>query len=70
MKVNVVFLLQMYAEAKEVKKFRNRNAFKVPVSDDVMKMVRANFTREIEFYEFCKQRLEKQYLDLNLKSLN
>jgi hypothetical protein len=26
----------MYAEAKEVKKFRNRNAFKVPVSDEVM----------------------------------
>ncbi len=56
----------MYGEAKEVKKFRNRNAFKVPVSDEVMEIVRANFTREIEFYEFCKQRLENQFKQIKL----
>ena len=61
---NYFSLFQMYGESKEVKKFRNRNAFKVPVSEKVMKMVRANFTREIEFYEFCKQRLEKQFLQI------
>ncbi|XP_061715038.1 heparan sulfate 2-O-sulfotransferase pipe isoform X3 [Cydia pomonella] len=38
----------------------NRNAFKPPVSEAVKNMVRANFTREIEFYEFCKQRLHLQ----------
>ncbi|XP_049873959.1 heparan sulfate 2-O-sulfotransferase pipe [Pectinophora gossypiella] len=38
----------------------NRNTFKPPVSEAVKQMVRANFTREIEFYEFCKQRLYLQ----------
>ncbi|CAK1545016.1 unnamed protein product [Leptosia nina] len=38
----------------------NRNAFKPPVSEEVKNIVRANFTREIEFYEFCKQRLHMQ----------
>lgn len=38
----------------------NRNNFKPPVSEEVKNIVRANFTREIEFYEFCKQRLHMQ----------
>ncbi|GBP19034.1 Heparan sulfate 2-O-sulfotransferase pipe [Eumeta japonica] len=38
----------------------NRNAFKPPVSEAVKNIVRANFTREIEFYEFCRQRLYMQ----------
>lgn len=38
----------------------NRNAFKPPVSEAVKQIVRANFTREIEFYEFCRQRLHLQ----------
>ncbi|CAG9824938.1 unnamed protein product [Phaedon cochleariae] len=44
----------------------NKNAFKPPVSEEVKNIVRRNFTREIEFYEFCKQRLHKQYLALKL----
>ncbi|KOB68228.1 Pipe, partial [Operophtera brumata] len=31
-----------------------------PVSEAVKNIVRANFTREIEFYEFCRQRLHMQ----------
>ncbi|KAI8426164.1 hypothetical protein MSG28_005106 [Choristoneura fumiferana] len=38
----------------------NRNEFKPAVSEAVKQIVRANFTREIEFYEFCKQRLHMQ----------
>ena len=57
----------MYHQAKEVKKFRNRNAFKVPVSDEVLQLLRANFTREIEFYEFCKQRLDRQVKELAIQ---
>ncbi|KAJ0178213.1 hypothetical protein K1T71_006036 [Dendrolimus kikuchii] len=38
----------------------NRNAFKPQVTEAVKQIVRANFTREIEFYEFCKQRLYTQ----------
>lgn len=44
----------------------NKNAFKPPVSEEVKEIVRRNFTKEIEFYEFCKQRLHKQYLALKL----
>lgn len=44
----------------------NRNAFKPPVSDYVKDIVRRNFSREMEFYEFCKDRLYKQYRALRL----
>ncbi|XP_063698115.1 heparan sulfate 2-O-sulfotransferase pipe [Culicoides brevitarsis] len=44
----------------------NGNAFKPPVSEEVKNIVRRNFTREIEFYEFCRQRLHKQLLAVNL----
>ncbi|XP_057652559.1 heparan sulfate 2-O-sulfotransferase pipe isoform X1 [Diorhabda carinulata] len=47
----------------------NKNNFKPPVSEEVKNMVRKNFTKEIEFYEFCKQRLHKQYLALKLPDL-
>ncbi|XP_043865576.1 heparan sulfate 2-O-sulfotransferase pipe isoform X4 [Drosophila mojavensis] len=41
------------------------------VDADVWAMVRRNFSREYDFYNFCKQRLYKQYLALKLeKSLN
>lgn len=44
----------------------NRNAFKPPVSEYVKEIVRRNFSREVEFYEFCKDRLYKQYRALQL----
>lgn len=44
----------------------NQNSFKPPVSERVKEIVRRNFTREIEFFQFCKQRLNKQYLALKL----
>lgn len=44
----------------------NKNSFKPTVSERVKDIVRANFTREIEFYEFCRQRLHKQFLAVNL----
>jgi len=52
----------------QIQKFSkiNRNIYKPPVSEQVKETVRQNFTREIEFFEFCKQRLHKQYLALNL----
>lgn len=43
-----------------------RNAYKLPVSDEVMEIVRQNFTKEIEFYQFVKQRLDRQYDELKL----
>jgi len=47
----------------------NRNIYKPPVSEATKEIVRKNFTREIEFFEFCKQRLHKQYMALNLNGL-
>lgn len=46
----------------------NRNFFKPPVSEEVKNLVRNNFTREVEFYQFCKQRLYRQYRALKLPS--
>ena len=57
----------IYHNDEEVKRFRMKNAYKLPVSEEVMNIVRKNFTREIEFYEFCKQRLLKQYEQISLK---
>jgi hypothetical protein len=61
--LNFLFF-QTYYESPEVKLHQNRNSFKLPVSEDVLKIVRNNFSREIEFYEFCKQRLQKQFEEI------
>ncbi|XP_017127270.1 heparan sulfate 2-O-sulfotransferase pipe isoform X7 [Drosophila elegans] len=47
---------------------RNRNNRKPHIDPDVREMVRRNFTNEYEFYYFCKQRLYKQYLALQLEN--
>ena len=46
----------------------NRNIYKPPVAEETKNIVRKNFTRELEFFNFCKQRLHKQYLALNLEN--
>nr|XP_014280499.1 heparan sulfate 2-O-sulfotransferase pipe [Halyomorpha halys] len=53
---------------EELERFRkiNRNNFKPPVSEEVKDIVRRNFTREVEFYHFCRQRLHRQLLALKL----
>ncbi|XP_030387988.1 heparan sulfate 2-O-sulfotransferase pipe-like [Scaptodrosophila lebanonensis] len=47
----------------------NDNPMKPHIREEVLQMVRKNFTREIEFYQFCRQRLHKQYLALKLPEL-
>lgn len=39
----------------------NKNKETRSVSEEVKNIVRRNFTNEIEFYEFCKARLFKQF---------
>ncbi|TRY77290.1 hypothetical protein TCAL_00102 [Tigriopus californicus] len=51
---------KLYNSNREIKRKQMKNAYKLPVSDQVMDLVRQNFTREIEFYEFCQQRLQHQ----------
>lgn len=43
----------------------NKNKDKRPVSDFTREILRKNLTNEIEFYEFCKQRLYMQYAAIN-----
>ncbi|KAK8376691.1 hypothetical protein O3P69_009952 [Scylla paramamosain] len=52
----------------EVQKFSkvNRNIYKPQVPHEVKEIVRKNFTREMEFYEFCRRRLYMQYAALKL----
>ncbi|XP_068148915.1 heparan sulfate 2-O-sulfotransferase pipe-like [Drosophila tropicalis] len=48
---------------------RNKNKRKPFIEPEVKELIRRNFTHEYEFYHFCKQRLYKQYLALNLNQL-
>ncbi|XP_061388103.1 heparan sulfate 2-O-sulfotransferase pipe-like [Musca vetustissima] len=48
---------------------KNSNPMKPHISEEIKNMVRRNFTREIEFYQFCRQRLHKQYFALKQKEL-
>ncbi|XP_037718595.1 heparan sulfate 2-O-sulfotransferase pipe-like isoform X2 [Drosophila subpulchrella] len=57
---------EIYATSAEYLTKINKNNFKPPVSEHVKDIVRRNFTNEIEFYQFCRQRLHKQYLAAHL----
>ncbi|XP_011183213.1 heparan sulfate 2-O-sulfotransferase pipe isoform X1 [Zeugodacus cucurbitae] len=51
----------VYYMGKEQLSVVNRNPVKRPVSQETRDILSKNFTNEIEFYEFCKQRLYLQY---------
>ena len=42
----------------------NKNIFKPKITMQLQKMLLHNFSNELDFYEFCKARLHKQYLSL------
>ena len=42
----------------------NRNELKLPASDETRNLVAANLTQEIDFYLWCKQRLNVMYFSL------
>ena len=59
----------MYAQKlKEVRRM-SQNFHKGFVSEEVKNIVRANFSREIEFYEFCKERLLLQLKEIRVNQL-
>ena len=66
---NAIIFSYFFAEEIHMYSKINRNIYKPPVSEATKEIVRKNFTREIEFFEFCKQRLHKQYMALNLNGL-
>ena len=55
---------ELFATGK-VEKVVNKNLFKPKTSALVREMIAKNITREIEFYNYCKQRLHKQYLSIS-----
>ena len=61
-------MVLLFTISDEMKNFRsiNRNIYKPSVSEATKEIVRQNFTRELEFFDFCKQRLHRQYMALNL----
>ncbi|XP_072157960.1 uronyl 2-sulfotransferase homolog pip isoform X2 [Bemisia tabaci] len=61
-----------YIYQVEMQGFRkiNRNAFKPTISEEIKNIIRRNFTREIEFYQFCRQRLHKQLYALKLPTMS
>lgn len=64
----ILVIIYLVCFADELKKFSkvNKNIYKPKVADKVKEYVRQNFTREMEFYNFCKQRLYRQYAALHL----
>ena len=55
---------QLMKDNKKGKKGVNKNLYKPKMPKEVRKALMQNFTMEIDFYEFCKARLQKQYLAL------
>ena len=51
---------EIYREQQIHRRNQNQNFHKGFVSEEVKDIVRKNFSREIEFYEFCKKRLQVQ----------
>ena len=49
------------------KKKTNQNMLKPQVSRTIKQLLAKNMTYEFDFYEFCRQRLYKQYLAINHK---
>ena len=43
---------------------QNKNKWKIKAAKEIKDMIRGNFTTEIEFYNFCKQRLYRQMLTI------
>ena len=41
---------------------KNRNTIKPKIPQYIKEQMSANFTMEMEFYQFCRQRFHKQYL--------
>ena len=56
----------IYNKNKAYWKSINRNNVRPKVDPGVRRAVASNMTVETEFYEYCKQRLHKQYLALGL----
>ena len=60
---------EFYHQDPEAKKRQVKTANKLPISEKVMKILTANLTQEIEFYEYCKKRLQRQFDEMLSENL-
>ena len=60
----------MYKKQLQHHGLDNQNLQKHQVSEEVKNIVRKNFSREIEFYEFCKKRLKVQLHKIQQKAIS
>ena len=56
--------IQAYYGSKFVINGRHQNPYKKPIKEETLNMIRSHFTHEIEFYDYCTQRLHNQYNQL------
>ena len=54
-----------YFNNSNVKAYRHQNHFKLPVSKRVKAILTEKFQHDIDFYQFCRQRLQIQFKDLS-----
>eukprot|EP00096_Caligus_rogercresseyi_P005346 TRINITY_DN2062_c0_g1_i1.p1 TRINITY_DN2062_c0_g1~~TRINITY_DN2062_c0_g1_i1.p1 ORF type:complete len:559 (-),score=52.45 TRINITY_DN2062_c0_g1_i1:143-1819(-) len=53
--------IDLYHSSEKVKHKKITNNLKPHIPQEIIDVLSRNFTREIEFYDFCKQRLQNQY---------
>ncbi|XP_055843998.1 heparan sulfate 2-O-sulfotransferase pipe isoform X3 [Episyrphus balteatus] len=58
--------LDVYQKSQHLLGKVNKNTSRPPVTQEVRDLLSRNMTHEIEFYQFCKQRLYRQYLAVTL----
>ena len=56
-----------YQDSKEGTKNKNYNPNKKQITEHLRRTLQHKFSNDFEFYDFCKQRLHKQYMALNLE---
>ena len=67
---NIYILFQVPKKQLQHHGLDNQNLQKHQVSEEVKNIVRKNFSREIEFYEFCKKRLKVQLHKIQQKAIS
>jgi len=53
---------KLYASIVQEQGAINKNIYQPKVDAKIQDLVRKNLTREVDFYNFCRQRLYKQFL--------
>ena len=65
------YVPRYFANARKIykdmmrEKHVNKNQYKPYTPNYIRSLIAPNFTLEIDFYEFCKQRLNKQFLTIS-----